>query len=393
MANYSYLMDGEIEKFEETFVFKKKYIEEFILNVQERADIEDNYAKGLQKVANNFNILMERGSITNTVTSFKSYHALKAEQARILADYLRSDVLQDLRDLVKVQVVESKKVFADVKRCDINLKQILDKLDKSKSKFMKTSKDIEDTLAFKEYLESLESKDPAIEERKMKNSGRLHYLNQEKEEMEKQIKSNVEEFNSYKDTFTNQCNQLKDFFRKFDLDRLNGIKDSVMKSVVYEISFLRNLQYDIDKLVPKVNEVQFEKDLAEIYLYNPKPTIPAMNFDEFKELLTNNLRTAKYSQVVFDKTGIAEDLGITTAWKSLVEFFSNKEEKKKEEVADEIKIATKPSSDNLEVWMKSMEMKISEIDNVKADKKSGIIFSKSRPAEKVGENKENQNVP
>jgi hypothetical protein len=332
MASYSYLIDGEVDKFEEQFFFRKKYIEEFIMNIQERADLEDAYARGIQKISNNFSILMEKGSITNPVSAIKSYHAIKAEQAKTLADYLRSDVLQPLRDTLRLRTAESKTVLGDTKRTDITLKQILSKLEQSKSRVIKVSKDIDDATSLKDYLETIQSKDSALEERKQKNATRLQNLSQDKDESEKQVKLVVEEFNGFKDTFTNQCNQLREFFKEFDSERLNGIKDAIMKSVVYEISFIRNLQYDLDKLVPKMSEVQFEKDIAEFALFAPKPNIPTMNFEDFKELLKKNVKVVKNSaQIVFEKTEIAENLGLTTAWKSFMDLFTSKEDKKKEE--------------------------------------------------------------
>lgn len=42
--------------------------------------------------------------------------------------------------------------------------------------------------------------------------------------------------------------KIHETFQKHDEERIEIIKDSIMKMFVYEISGIRNLQYDIDKL-------------------------------------------------------------------------------------------------------------------------------------------------
>jgi len=275
---------------------------------------------------------MERGSISNTLTSFKSYHNTKAEQAKILADNLRTDVLQPLRETLKNHVTESKKMFTDVRRQDMIMRSILERLNQSKSKFMKLCKDLEENTQVKESLEAAENNDAFADERKLKLTARIAVLDSEKTECEKQLKGSVEEFNGFKDGFTAQCNRLKEYFKELDRERLNGVKDSVLKSIVYEVSFIRNLQYDVDKVIPKIEEVNFDKDISEVPMYAPKQPIPTMNFDDFIELMKKNMRTVKNSsQIIFEKNEIVEDLGLGTAWRSLKDFFATKEDKKKED--------------------------------------------------------------
>jgi len=44
-------------------------------------------------------------------------------------------------------------------------------------------------------------------------------------------------------------NNIVDHFKKFDARRLENFKDATMKYFVYEISYFRNIQYDVNKLI------------------------------------------------------------------------------------------------------------------------------------------------
>ena len=52
-------------------------------------------------------------------------------------------------------------------------------------------------------------------------------------------------------------------FKKQEENRMAGLHDTYMKILVYEISSLRNLQYDIDRISKRVNLLDFSEDLEE----------------------------------------------------------------------------------------------------------------------------------
>jgi len=50
MANFLFLKN-ELEKFEQVFFYKRRTLEEFINLMVERAELEDNYAKGMDRLS------------------------------------------------------------------------------------------------------------------------------------------------------------------------------------------------------------------------------------------------------------------------------------------------------------------------------------------------------
>ena len=51
---------------------------------------------------------------------------------------------------------------------------------------------------------------------------------------------------------------------------MDGLYDTYMKTLVYEISYLRNLQYDIDRISKKVNELDYSSDITSFEKNNIK---------------------------------------------------------------------------------------------------------------------------
>ena len=69
-------------------------------------------------------------SINNPINAFKSYHQLKSDQAKTLAESIRTDVLYNLKELIKTQTIDTKKIIADTRRYDLLMRSILEKLDR-----------------------------------------------------------------------------------------------------------------------------------------------------------------------------------------------------------------------------------------------------------------------
>lgn len=63
------------------------------------------------------------------------------------------------------------------------------------------------------------------------------------------IKNLINQFNESLEDFSKASEETELYFFNQDNSRLEIIKDSVMKYFVYEISTIRNLQYDTDKIV------------------------------------------------------------------------------------------------------------------------------------------------
>ncbi len=102
-----------------------------------------------------------------------------------------------------------------------------------------------------------------------------------------------------------------------------------MKYFVYEISYFRNIQYDVNKLIQNVETTDLTTEAAKSLFNRPLKEVPGLDFEKFKETYINKLPDQKPKRVIFDKNQINENL--KTSFKSLVGFFANKNDSKQTE--------------------------------------------------------------
>ena len=63
------------------------------------------------------------------------------------------------------------------------------------------------------------------------------------------------------------------------------IKDTIMKCLVYEISCIRNLQYDIDKIFQRVENIEKTQDITTFINENKSDKPVCSFFFNLKEIL------------------------------------------------------------------------------------------------------------
>lgn len=77
----------------------------------------------------------------------------------------------------------------------------------------------------------------------------MQQISKRSQSVELMLKNLINQFNESLEDFSKASEQAELYFFNQDNSRLEIIKDSVMKYFVYEISTIRNLQYDTDNIV------------------------------------------------------------------------------------------------------------------------------------------------
>lgn len=136
---------------------------------------------------------------------------------------------------------------------------------------MKASKLAEDACLVYEIMKN--SKEGNTDKKFIQET-KLASFEKNAKEIEQIYKSTINEYNEFLDYYNNQtvcyvlaynsylrfCLKisLMDSFQKQEEQRINIVKESVMKILISEISCIRNLQYDVDK-ISKVEKRFLEK--------------------------------------------------------------------------------------------------------------------------------------
>jgi hypothetical protein len=77
---------------------------------------------------------------------------------------------------------------------------------------------------------------------------RVVTLDKVSNEFSDNYKKAIIEYNDILEVFKKNLSFMLDTHQRHERDRINLIKDSIMKILIFEISVVRNLQYDVDKI-------------------------------------------------------------------------------------------------------------------------------------------------
>lgn len=80
---------------------------------------------------------------------------------------------------------------------------------------------------------------------------------------------------------------MQDKFQNIEIDRRKNIQDSAIKFFMFEISVVRNLQYDLNGITQKVEQYNPKNELNELFKDQPtdKPLLSKLNFENYKQFI------------------------------------------------------------------------------------------------------------
>lgn len=183
----------------------------------------------------------------DTLSCLRNFFVIQAEQSRAFARSIKNDVIETLREVLRKQSAELKTVQSLGKRHEKDMKQYMDRFDNLRRNYMNVSSQLE--------LESQSVNNKSVNETKYR----------EKQQVEAQFKEFLSTgYNKYIEDYFCDIARVNDAFKAFEIQRNDSLKDSVMKFLVYEISLIRNLQYDVDRITNKIEEIDSKGEIAEI---------------------------------------------------------------------------------------------------------------------------------
>ena len=80
------------------------------------------------------------------------------------------------------------------------------------------------------------------------------------EESNKQ-KYHIQQYNNQMNIFSEEMAKIMEQMQQQELSRIQSIKDSIYKILVFEVSQIKNLQYDIDKMSKNTEIINGEEEI------------------------------------------------------------------------------------------------------------------------------------
>lgn len=246
----------------------KKAVDELVNFFKQLVNTEENYAKSLENLAN-FQFLLIKGSTFEACQSLKHDISSKAHQIWTFTDNLTHDIIKPLQQ-ISSQCQESNKSLYNESSKIMKVKESYqDKLTKLKDRFFKSCAECEKFTIFLEQPQSQNQREKYLQ-KLIKNKNLL-------DSSLKNYEEHINYWNEFMLSYKPLVAPVMASYEKCEQTRLMGIKDQLRKYVVYETSYIRNLQYEIDSLAKSMEEIHIENDLK-----NNCPVSPAWHCPEFE---------------------------------------------------------------------------------------------------------------
>ena len=271
------------------------------------------------------------------------------------------DPLKELKEKISKRLYEN---LSETNQSEKNYNNYLSQFESTKIKFHKSVKEVEESKLNIEILKKSNiSKDKLIEELKKQEIKALNSLKFAKEKENNYI-SLITDINKiqeeYIETKKKNLNELQDMEESIGL----AIKDSLRQYIIYEVSYIKNFQYDINKKATIMENINIIKDISLFIHKNTSQEIPPFKYDyipylsdlnksknnsnidkgiidEINNFISNNFTSDKAKEIIILKNkinleieSIAEEIFIS---KIIIENFDkNKINKIKEYCTDKI---------------------------------------------------------
>jgi len=249
----------------------------FIYIMSEYYSSQQTYSKELKRLSDYLK--------NNTITNFESLNAgIISFQTDLLNQH---DYLQENLNNIKEEIITPLKQLKDkiTKRLNNNLKEVstceknynncMSNYENTKNQFHKSVKEVEQSELEINILKKEKYPQNKLTELEIKT---LNLLKVAKEKENNYIylineANNIQE--EYIETKKKNLNDLQDLEESIGL----YIKDSLRKYIIFQVSYIKNFQYDIDKKSKIMENIDILKDIKKFINKNETKDIPPFKID------------------------------------------------------------------------------------------------------------------
>ena len=360
--SYSVDLWNSYNKLEQQLESHLKGLKTFIYIFSEYYSCQQTFSKELKRLSDYLK--------NNSITTFESLNeGIISFQNDLLNQH---DYLKENLNNIKEEIISPLKELKEkiTKRKNNNLNEMLmnektynnclSQFENAKMKFHKSVKEVEQNKLEIEIIKKEKYPQDKITEQEIKT---LNLLKTAKEN-EKNYISLINDINNKQDEYIEvkkkNLNELKDMEEEIGL----FIKDSLRKYIVYQVSYIRNFQYDIDKKAKIMENINIIKDINEFIYKNTTKDIPPFKHDYIpylSELNKNKMNLKIDKNILNDINNFIENNFTSNKTKEMI-ILKNKNNLEIESISEEIFI----SKINIENFDKN---KIERIKNYAKNKK------------------------
>ncbi|CAG9325344.1 unnamed protein product [Blepharisma stoltei] len=219
----------------------RKLLDEFSDFLQERANLDKNYAKGLEKLAaHSFFQLSTGDSLSHGLGTIQNFYHLHSSLLSSLSQSLYSDLSNTVKQLVNEHDASIKEKYETGRKLTNEREKLLKIHDKAREKYIKSVKD--------SATQNKSINPPA------KNNEDFFL---------KSYMSSIQNANTFNIQFSDGIKAVLADYQDQETAKLKNLKESLQRIVALEGCFIKNLEYEMENLPTAVESFSPEKDIEE----------------------------------------------------------------------------------------------------------------------------------
>ena len=268
--NYSVELWNNYNKAQKTLNFHLKGLKDIINLYTDQYNYQQNYALFLKKTHNSKNQITVFESLYKGFSSFKND---MLNQYNYLSDFLislKDDLIKPLSNLYETSLKKLNYNIYEMNSIEKAYKTSVQNLEYTKKNFHYFAKEAEESKIRAEIYK--EKNDKNLNQLiKKEETKMLDYLKKAKEN-EKLYVEYIDKTNNLQEDYNEikkrNLNEIQDIEKEIG----ENIKDSFRKFIVFQVAYLRNMQYDIKKKSSIFENININKDINK-YINNNKTNI------------------------------------------------------------------------------------------------------------------------
>mmetsp|Transcript_27158 Transcript_27158/g.49440 ORF Transcript_27158/g.49440 Transcript_27158/m.49440 type:complete len:644 (+) Transcript_27158:72-2003(+) len=251
----------------------RKLTEDFVVVLRERAQLERQYAKSLARSAARLQSHADLGNMPEACEAVMVNMRNRAEQSLELASGIEQDVVETIEAMLRQHSEVSKQVRADGSRVSKSFQEARKSHEDVAGKYAQACVVAEDSA--KEYKSSVFLSLPHNE--RMRRAARMMTLSRQATAMERGYFTAVNRLNEATRLHERQMGHVLGALQDMEEKRANCFKDSAMKMAVFDVSWLRNMQYDLEGAVKGIEDgdgvADVQKYIKQHQTAAPRPSL------------------------------------------------------------------------------------------------------------------------
>ncbi|KAM3136645.1 hypothetical protein pb186bvf_011281 [Paramecium bursaria] len=263
---------------------RKKMLQDFIVLMKQRAELEEYYSRNLEIIAESLTKLIHgKDGLKDIFINLSSYLHIQTEQTRGFARQIKNDIIEELEKSLNGDTTWQKDMLQYKTKHQKEIRKNIEQLNSMRD----------------EYIQALK------EEKQLQyNPQIVRKYNYVREEQK--LNNYIQYFNQYLEQYFQDIASVQMIFQDLELERRKNIQDASLKFLMFEISVIRNLQYDSSGIAGKLEKYNPKQDIQEIFKeqQTDKPLLSKLNFDNFRDFIHQQLsfkpEAAKKKKPIFD---------------------------------------------------------------------------------------------